>query len=452
MGSSVSIADIYYQVQDQWQSVAGDADWRLAIWVSPMENMAIIDKFLEIERSPAGSCDDLFFRFEAEYTGDNKSFTQKLWEEYRSWFTEELPEEYDILKALQKEGYMKGEYFPAPIPDAATPQSLWAEFLRFRTTIKGMEERNICVYFPPAMPDSPALTEWFRHVLKCGVPEGIRLVTIDYAEKRKIILPPDKEIIHLKAEFDLKAAINNEMDKECDTYDSTSFDSRYRRQVRKVMEITVRQDTGLLDNEVRTLLAIANESLEPSIRMATPLIVSQAYYDIRKFDKSMSYVNEAIRISGESMTNGDAIGYPLWKVSMFQKAAILVFDKKREMAIDIYRQVAETAVQEQDAFYVMEGYRMCGFLLYELNKKEKAFEHLLLSLAGGSYLDMKVRRESTFLYSAHLALKLGEDARTNKEMLILKEQLQAWLGDDWQALVENDDMKSAEKRHKAGFF
>ena len=452
MGSSVSIADIYYQVQDRWQSVAGDAGWRLAIWVSPMENMAIIDRFLEIERSPAGSCDDVFFRFEAEYTGDNKSFTKKHWEEYRSWFTEELPEEYDILKALQKDGYMNCEYFPAPIPDAATPQSLWAEFLRFRTTIKGMEERNICIYFPPAMPDSPALTEWLRHVLKAGVPEGIRLVTIDYAEKRKITLPPDRKVIHLKAEFDLKAAINNEMDKECDTYDSTSFDSRYRRQVRKVMEITVKQDTGLLDNEVRTLLAIANESMEPSIRMATPLIASQAYYDIRKFDKSMSYVNEAIRISGEAMIDGDANGYPLWKVSMFQKAAILVFDKKREMAIDIYRRVAETAVQEQDAFYVMEGYRMCGFLLYELNKKEEAFEHFLLSLAGGSYLDMGVRRESTFLYSAYLSLKLGEDLRTNKEMLILKEQLQDWLGDDWQALVENNDMKSAEKRHKAGFF
>ena len=65
---------------------------------------------------------------------------------------------------------------------------------------------------------------------------------------------------------------------------------------------------------------------------------------------------------------------------------------------------------------------------------------------------MKVRRESTFLYSAHLALMLGKDVRSYQEMLILEEQLKAWLGDDWQALVENDDMKSAGKRRKATFF
>lgn len=452
MGASVSIADIYYQVQDQWQSVAGDADWRLALWICSMENMAIIDKFMEIERSPVGSCDDVFFRFETEYTGDDKSFTRNLWDEYHSWFTEELPEEYDILKALQKEGYMDCAYFPSQIPERATPQSLWNELLRLKSSIKGMEERNFCIYFPPSMPDSPSLTGWFRQVLKEGVPCGVRLVTIDYTEKRKINLPPDGKVIHLKTDFDLKAAINNEMDKECDTYDSTSVDSRYRKQVRKVMEVTVKQNSRLLDDEVRTLLAISNESLEPSIRMATPLIVSQAYYNIRKFDKSMSYVNEAVRISGDTMAKGDVNGYQLWKVSMFQKAAVLIFDKKRSQAIEIYRQVAERAVEEQDAFYVMEGYRMCGFLMYELNKKEEAFEHFLLSLAGGSYLDMKVRRESTFLYSAYLALMLGKDVRSYQEMLILKEQLRVWLGDDWQALVENKDMKSAGKRHKATFF
>ena len=385
MGASISIADIYYQVQDQWQSVAEDTDWRLTVWVCPMENMTIIDRFMEIERSPAGSCDDIFFRFETEYTGNNRLFTRQLWEEYLSWFTEELPEEYDILKAIKKEGNMNSEYFPPEISNPATPQSLWNEFLRFKSCITGMEERNFCIYFPPTLPDKPSLVGWFRLVLKEGIPAGIRLVTIDYKEKRKITLSPDGKVIHLKAEFDLKAAINNEMDKECDTYDSTSIDSKYRKQVRKVMEVTVKQNSRLLDNEVRTLLAISNESEEPSIRMATPLVVSQAYYNISKFDKSMTYVNEAVRISGEAMTKGDVNGYPLWKVSMFQKAAILIFDKKRVQAIDIYRQVAERAVEEQDAFYVMEGYRMCGFLMYEQNKKEEAFEHFLLSLAGGSY-------------------------------------------------------------------
>lgn len=452
MGASVSIADIYYQVQDQWQSVAGDTDWRLAIWVSPMENTTIIDKFLEIERSPAGSCDDLFFRFEAEYTGDNKSFIQKLWEEYRSWFTEELPEEYDILKALQKDGYMNSEYFPSDIPNPVTPQSLWNEFLRFKSCIKGMEERNFCIYFPPPMPDKPSLAGWFRRVLKEGVPAGIRLVTIDDADKRTIPLPPNGTIIHLKVAFDLKAAINNELDKECDTYDSTSSDSRYRKQVRKVMETTLQQDCHKLDNEVRTLLAITNEMQELSVKIATPLVASQAYYNIDKPDKSMKYADDAIRLSGEAMSDSDVNGYPIWKVAMFQKAAILVSQKKWEKGAEIYREAAEEATKRQDAFYIMEGYRMCGYLMYELRKKESAFEYFLLSLAGGSYLEERVRRESTFLFSAYLALLLGKDVRSPREVNAIEEQLRIWLGDDWESLVYNDQTAKSTTRRKSSLF
>lgn len=452
MGASVTIADIYYQIQDQWQSVAGDTGWRLAIWVSPMENTTMIDRFLEMERSPVGSCDDVFFRFETEYAGDNKSFTRKLWEEYRSWFTEELPEEYDILKAMQRNGDMYSEYFPSDTPNPATPPSLWAEFLRLKSCIKGMEERNFCIYFPPTAPDKPSLAGWFRHVLKEGVPAGVRLVTIDDADKRAIPLPPTGMIIHLKAAFDLKAAINNELDKECDTYDSTSTDSRYRKQVRNVMEVTLGRDCRKLDNEVRTLLAITNEMQEPSVKMATPLVVSQAYYNIGKSDKSMKYADDAIRLSGEAMSKGDVSGYPIWKVSMFQKAAILVSLKKWEEGTEIYRETAEEATKRQDAFYIMEGYRMCGYLMYELRKKERAFEYFLLSLAGGSYLEERVRRESTFLFSAYLALLLGRDVRSPCEVKAIEEQLGIWLGDDWESLVYNEQTAKSTTRRKSSLF
>ena len=452
MGASISIADIYYKVQEQWQSVAEDTDWRLAVWVCPMENMTIIDRFMEIERSPAGSCDEVFFRFETEYTGDNKLFTQKLWEEYLSWFTEELPEEYDILKAMKKEGNMNSEYFPSEIPNPATPQSLWNEFLRFKSCITGMEERNFCIYFPPTLPDKPSLAGWFRLVLKEGVPAGIRLVTIDDANKRAIPLPSNGMVKHLKAEFDLKAAINNEMDKECDTYDSTSLDSRYRKQVRNVMEVTIKRDCHILDKEVRTLLAITNEMQELSVKIATPLVVSQAYYNIGKSDKSMKYADEAIRLSGEAMLKGDVNGYPIWKVSMFQKAAILVGQKEWGKAAEIYRTVAEKATEQQDAFYIMEGYRMCGYLMYELRKKESAFEYFLLSLAGGSYLEKRIRRESTFLFSAYLALLLGKDVRSPREVKAIEEQLYIWLGDDWESLIYNEQTAKSTTRRRSSLF
>lgn len=452
MGASVSIADIYYQIRDQWLAVSEQSDWQLAVWSSPIENLAIIDRFLEIERTPAGSCHDIFFRFETEYTGNNKLFTQQLWEEYHSWFTEELPEEYDLLKALRKEGFMKEDYIPSDIPKQTTAQSLWIEFLRLKSCIHGLEDLKFCIYFPPSTPESPAPTGWFRSVLKENIPEGIRLVTIDYADKPRLDLPADGPIAYLKAKFDLRAAINNEMDKECDTYDSTNIDSRYRKQVRKVMEVTTQQKCDVLDKEVRTLLSIMDESKETAIHLATPLIASQAYFNINQSDKCLDYAEQSIRLSEEAMSNEDVSGYPIWKVAMFQKAAVFVSQKKWKKGIEIYSQVARKATAKQDAFYIMESYRMCGYLLYEQNKKEDAFEQLLLSLAGGSYLEERIRRESTFLYSASLALKLGKDVRPPKDIKILEEQLKIWLGEDWETLVYNEQVTQSIIRRKSYLF
>lgn len=452
METSTSIAGIYYQIQDEWQAISSQKDWRLALWVVPYENVAIIDKFNEIERSPMGSSDDVFFRFETEYRGDKRLFLKELWEEYRSWFTENLPEEYDLLKAFKADGTMRKEYVLPDIDEPDTFRFLWSEFLRFKSCIQGMDERNFCIYFPPSFPDSPSLTECFRTILKEGVPEGIRLVTIDYSEKRKVKLSANEQIIILKPQFDLKAAVNNEMDKESGTYDSPSFDSRYRKQIRKVMDATLQKNDSTLDKEVRTLLSILTETSEPAVHMATPMIISQAYYIVRQFDKSLHYADETIDLAAEQMAKGEVNGYPIWKVAMFQKAAVLVFQKKWDKGVEIYRQVAEEATRQQDAFYIMESYRMCGYLKYESGMKEDAFECYLLSLAGGSYLEERVRRESTFIYSAYMALILGKDVRTPEEVKAIEEQLEIWLGDKWRNLVFNDQAGKSKIRRKSSFF
>lgn len=452
MGISTSIAGIYHQIQDEWQNVSSQTDWRLALWIVPYGNVAIIDKFLEIERSPVGRFNDVFFRFETGYRGNNELFLKDLWEEYCSWFTEKLPEEYDILKAFREDGSINEEYILPKIQKPESFQFLWSEFLRFKSCIRGMEERTFCIYFPPSLPDGPALTGCFRSILKEGVPEGIRLITIDYIEKRKVKLSPSEHTVHLKPKFDLKAAINNEMDKESGIYDSPSFDSRYRKQIRKVMETTLQKNNSSLDEEVRTLLSISGETEEATVHMATPMVISQAYYIVGGLDKSVCYADETISLAGKQMAKGDLNGYPIWKVAMFQKAAIMVFQKKWNEGVEIYHQVAEEATRQQDAFYIMESYRMCGYLKYELGKKEDAFENYLLSLAGGSYLDEKVRRESTFIYSAYMALLLGKDVRTPNEVKTIEEQLEMWLGKEWRSLVFNDQSEKSKVRRKSSFF
>ena len=71
-----------------------------------------MDRFLEIERSPVGRFDDIFFRFDTPYKGDDEEYAEQLWQEYAGWFSEKVEEKYDILRALRHDGLLKEEYTP----------------------------------------------------------------------------------------------------------------------------------------------------------------------------------------------------------------------------------------------------------------------------------------------------------------------------------------------------
>lgn len=126
--------------------------------------------------------------------------------------------------------------------------------------------------------------------------------------------------------------------------------------------------------------------------------------------------------------------------------------EKREEAIALYEGLAEKAIGQKDPYYVMEGYRMCGFLRYEEGQLNQAFEYFLLALAAGSYLSEEIRRNSTFTYAAYLALHTGRQVRAPIDMEVLEGQLQEWLGEDWKQLVEGPAMQQAKARRKSKIF
>ena len=109
MAASVSIASEYGKVQDLWRSIERDENWRLAIWEAQVEDVDIVDKFMEVERSPVGEFSDVFFRFDAPYQGNVEEFTKTLWGEYVGWFDEKVPAEFDIMAALRKDGRLLQE-------------------------------------------------------------------------------------------------------------------------------------------------------------------------------------------------------------------------------------------------------------------------------------------------------------------------------------------------------
>lgn len=451
MNTSSSIIQEYYKAVDYWAEIADRDDWKLAVWLIKPIEVDLVDKFFEVERSPIGQFEDIFFCFDSLYTGDEDEYAERLWQEYIGWFTEKTEEKYDILKALKQDGMLEGDYFPDSSGEHTVP-NLWKEMLRFKRCLRGLDDTYFCIYFPPMRPGEVIRTDWLEHVLEEGVPDGIRLSSIYYEEERKKMPGETNQVIVIHPKFNMEAALRHEMSQLDSSNDLIAPENRFKQQVTVVMDCTLKRDKKLMDGETKKLLDIAGELEDTSIRISSLFITSTAYYSIREYDASMKYIDKTLSAAEKAMEENDVSGYNYWRMAQYMKAAIFTTEKQREEAIAIYDRVAQEAIVQQDPYYVMESYRMSGFLCYEEGKLEKAFDYFLLSLSGGSYLSEEVRKNSTFTYSANLALHLGRQVRAPIDVEILETQLQEWLGDDWRTLVEGTNMQQAKARRRGSLF
>ena len=198
-----------------------------------------------------------------------------------------------------------------------------------------------CLYFPPEQERGYSRAGWFGNVLKEGVPQGIRMTTIDLKKNRSIRLGESREVVCIRPQFDMAAALHNRMARSDSGNDLIAPENRFKQQVTVVMDSTQKQDWKLLDREIRKLLDIAQEIKDTNIRISALLIASEACYAIREYKHSMKYSDETVREAEKAMQGGETAGYSYWKMAVSMKAAILTAGKKREEAVALYDMMAK---------------------------------------------------------------------------------------------------------------
>lgn len=448
---ATSVAQEFYKVQDCWKTIDANKKWKLAIWSVEYQDVDLVDKFMAIETSPLGKFNDIFFHFETEYKGDDDVFEKALYNEYVSWFTPNgKPDE--ILDALRNDGLLLSEYQPNKRLKP-TAGNLWKEMLRFKSCIKDSDKFHFCAYFQPPRTDGEPLTEWFKGVIKQEVPDGIRLATIDYAQQRKVNIRPSSKVVVLKPQLNMIEALNNEIEKGSYISNTVGADGRYRQQVRTVINCSQSADTAQMDKEVAKLLDISKEMTDTTTIVGTYMIVAQAYFYIRNNEKSDKYADQTISECEKEMKVDPATNlYPIWRGAVMLKAANMLGRKERQKAISLYEKMAEEATNRADTFFIMEGYRLIGYIYYELNQLTKAFENTLLAVAAGAYLSEDVIKQSTFLQAANLALLLAEKIRSPEDVKVIEDQFEDWFGKDWGSLIKNENTEKSKIRRKASVF
>jgi hypothetical protein len=450
MAAQASIAQEFFKVRNEWEKVDRLHSWKLAIWVIEYADLDIVDKFMETERTAVGVFDDIFFRVDSTCKNDIETFEKAIWQEFLEWFTKPSNEKQDMYQALKNDGLLLHDFTPNTNL-APTAINFFNELIRFKNSIEGLNERNFCLYFPPTMATDIGINNWFNTILQNEIPNGIRLATIDYAKTRKIKIGakiPDYLVAELYPQLNMMDAINNEMDKAGSTYNTTGVDALFRKQIRVVMNSTVLNNGATTEKEVNILLSLGKQMKSESAHISSLLIAAQAYFSIAQAAKSEQYVDEALVLCEKGMQKKDPTGYPTWKACAMLKGAILVGNNKKNEALVIYKSMIDNATANGDTFFVMEGYRLCGHLNYEMNNLPAAFELLLLALVAGSYLEKVILQQSTFLQAAYLALHIGRKIKSKQELNILENQLETWLGKNWEQLLQEEGVSNAKTTSK----
>jgi hypothetical protein len=160
-----------------------------------------------------------------------------------------------------------------------TAVNLWKEMLRFKSSVKSLDGTGFCFYIPPARTEGDPLTEWFSWILD-DVPEGIRLVTVDFAEKRKVRLNASAKVRVIKPVLDMPAAISSDMEKGIPASDAVSIENRYALQVKRVMECTTEKNGALLNREIKKLFSLSEQIGSVPVSISTLFFAAQAcFYD-----------------------------------------------------------------------------------------------------------------------------------------------------------------------------
>ncbi|OJV54747.1 MAG: hypothetical protein BGO31_06870 [Bacteroidetes bacterium 43-16] len=448
---AASVAQEFYKLREEWHKIDKIDSWKIAVWEAEYPDVDIIDKFMEVERSPIGIFDDIFFRFESIYPGDDKAFAAMLWQEYLEWFEPVAHPEKDILQALLDAGLLTEAYKPAEQLEQNL-SNLWQELLRLRAAMAGFNARFV-LYFPIVPYNNYHISDWFQKVMQT-VPEGLRLVTMDFARDKRLNLYDEKKkgsIVYLRPVLDMPAAINNEMKKSSSNYNTMDVHARYRQQIIVLMETTTVLKNPKTGSEVKKLLQIAQEIGTPNAIIGSLLIASQANYAINQLSESNAYADRAIDLAEEKMDT-DPNYYHMWKTCVMIKAAVFTMNKAYKEALVQYEKLATKASAFQDVYYAMEARRLAALIYYERKDYNLAFEYLLLALLAGAYMDIEMRRNSLYIHVAYLALELGAAVRPKPVLEELKLQIEEWLGADWETLLQQEGVAAIKTKSKKPLF
>lgn len=439
MTSSASITQAYYALQRLWE-VTRPKDWQLAIWVSPFENLEILNSYIGLEETIHGKAPEIFFSFHSSFLGDETRYEESLWDEFYMWFQEVEDPKYDMLQALAVDGLMEECFVLAP-NTPKTLSSLLSEIERFRSLIKIEELLFVVNFLPSEVSDGYNL--WLEKLLTLSKPyPELRFTTIDIKEQRRLQDFEKKsnsciveiDCSSIKGSDAIGAAIVEEIQRD----KPHSPEAEYKMILVAMLQALPHREQ--VSAYFPKLLQKAEQIGNTGLIVSSYIAIAHAMNSLKAPKEGLVQIEKALELSVQEKETSPGC-YPLWRSCMLFKASFYLALKEQQRAFDVYEQLAKRATVEKDHLYIMEAYRLCAHVKYDNKDYREAFEYAMLSLYAGAHFDEVFRRQSTFLTAAQLAVQtVNHTNKSGEKRDILEILLRSWIGEDWEKRIDPQEL------------
>jgi tetratricopeptide (TPR) repeat protein len=411
----------------QWEKAIATSGVQVMRWFIKPDEWRMVDAFFEIESSAQGELPDIFFRMECPFENE-KLYNKHLHEEWTERFNNDK-ETFAMLEA----GGVGINYSPG----TDHTLSFFAEIQKLASAISTPEiERNIILYFTPAsVNETKVYVQWIEQAIKNSLPPQVKIMLVDDEENRRYTRLSDnypKQVKSIVPDLNMSKV----MRQMATSGNPAAPDVQFRKCVFEMSDAVAKKDADMVETLGKKAVDIATKAGWKHLVAAAYMITAGYLLSLKKYKRSESLYSEAINVSRNAYTDGDAAcGILLIQCYSLQGASMQLQGEKT-MAMQSYIQMAKHAEEMNDPLNAMEGWRLAAFTAEKTGKPADSFEYYISALENGKQLDDKVRSYSGFLLAGEGAIEMAQLSGNSSRVPELKEQMVNLVGSDWEKQLE----------------
>jgi len=416
------------RVAELWEAFAGDPTLRLLRWRGVLDDLRLVDLFIDLQSEEIGTAPDVFVRLISPFEHPTR---------YAGTLVSALLEQYDAARADLTARGIAAEWQP---PAAAADESDESLLLRHAASFQAYHaERMQClvlVLTPSKVTDNQALAAWLVDLLGLGVPATLRLLVPDPAEAPRLDGLDERAsglAVTIDAGLDMSGALEELARSEGEEGPARLF----RVHLVSLANAAGKGNVTAAKLAARRALGVAKKEDWPDQALVAHMSLAAAYLAASRPNDAVGCYRKAAVAAEAAAAKEHPAAAKLHVTAAMGEGAALVAAARWAEAAAVYERTAPLAEATSDPVMLLEAWRMAGYCHEQAGADRDAWRCGQLALDAGNRLPAEQRRQSTLPWVGQMLQRLLRRHYQDEDRAqALDARLDGLIGAGWQQAVQ----------------